>query len=413
LDRRNPFTVKEITRQIKDALETVFPPLWVEGEVSGFRAASSGHFYFSLKDDEALIRAVMFRREAGRLPFLPADGMHVLVFARLTVYESRGDYQLIIEDMEPRGAGALYQALEKLRVKLEAEGLFLPERKRSLPLFPACVGVVTSATGAAIRDILKVLEERESPVNLILSPALVQGREAPDSLISALQVLVEHGQADVVIIGRGGGSFEDLLPFSDERVVRAVAGCPLPIISAVGHEIDITLADLAADVRAPTPSAAAEMVVAGKKDFLAQIDFIGSRLASAQVHVLRDMREQVQGAGSRLVHPRYLLDQGWMRLDDLSFRLVSHSRARLQAFRADLSRLSGLLGSLGPQAVLDRGYALVQKEDGSVVRSPKQVAVGEGLDIRVAEGKMKVKRVKGKGEASGRATWRPDDNAKD
>jgi len=391
LDRRNPFSVKEITRQIKDALETVFPPLWVEGEVSDFRAASSGHLYFSLKDDEARIRAVMFRREAGRLPFLPADGMHVLVFARLTVYESRGDYQLIIEDMEPRGAGALYQALEKLRLKLEAEGLFLPERKRSLPLFPSCVGVVTSAAGAAIRDILKVLKERESPVNLVLSPALVQGREAPDSLVSALRSIEEHGEADVIIIGRGGGSFEDLLPFSDERVIRAVAQCPVPIISAVGHEIDMTLADLAADVRAPTPSAAAEMVVAGKKDFLAQINFTASRLLSAQGHVLRDKREQVQGVGSRLIHPRYLLDQGWMRLDDLSFRLTSHSRARLQAFRSDLSRFSVLLRSLGPQAVLERGYAVVQKENGKVVRSPKQVVPGEGLDVRVAEGKIKVK----------------------
>ena len=398
MDRRNPFSVKEVTRQIKDALETVFPPLWVEGEVSDLRAASSGHLYFTLKDDEARIRAVMFRREAGRLPFAPADGMHVLVLARLTVYEARGDYQLIVEDMEPRGEGAYFQALERLRARLEAEGLFLPERKRALPLLPTTVGVVTSASGAAIKDILKVLGERESPVDLILSPALVQGREAPESLVAALRDLLEHGQADVVIIGRGGGSFEDLLPFSDEKVVRAVAECPLPTISAVGHEIDISLADLAADVRAPTPSAAAEMVVAGKKEFLARLDMMASRLFSAQGDILRDMRERVLGTGSRLVHPRHLLEQGRMRLDDLSFRLLSHVRSGLNQRRADLDRLSGLLRSLGPQAVLDRGYAVVQKGDGTIVRSPEQVAAGEGLDVRVAKGRLKVKVERGKGK---------------
>jgi len=401
LDRRHPFSVGELTRQIKDALEVVFPPLWIEGEVSDLRAASSGHLYFSLKDEEARIRAVMFRREAGRLPFTPENGMHVLVLARLTVYETRGDYQLIIEDMEPRGAGAYFQALEKLRRKLESEGIFSPERKKRLPLFPSCVGVVTSMAGAAIRDILKVLIEREAPVNLILSPALVQGKDAPDSLVKALDLVVEHGEADVVILGRGGGSLEDLLPFSDERVVRAVAGCPLPVVSAVGHEIDISLADLAADVRAPTPSAAAEMVVAAKKDFQARIDFIASRLLSARIHRLRDQRERFLAAGSRLIHPRHLLDRGWMRLDDLSFRLVSHSRSRLQSIRSDLGRLSGLLRSLGPQAVLERGYAVVRKGDGIIVRSPEQVAVGEGLDITVAGGLIKARVEKGKVRKNG------------
>lgn len=332
----------------------------------------------------------MFRREAHRLPFTPENGMHVLALARLTVYEARGDYQLIIEDMEPRGAGAYFQALEKLRRKLESEGIFSPEKKKPVPSFPSCVGVVTSAAGAAIRDILKVLKERESPVNLILSPALVQGRDAPDSLVKALDLVVEHGEADVVIIGRGGGSLEDLLPFSDERVVRAVAGCPLPVVSAVGHEIDISLVDLAADVRAPTPSAAAEMVVAAKKDFQSRIDFIASRLFSARIHGIRDQRERVLAAGSRLIHPRHLLDRGWMRLDDLSFRLATHSRSRLQSIRSDLGRLSGLLRSLGPQAVLERGYAVVRKTDGTIIRSSSEVAPGERLDVRVAQGGIKV-----------------------
>jgi exodeoxyribonuclease VII large subunit len=400
VDRSTPLSIRELTRQIKMTLEAAFPPLWVEGEVSDLRAASSGHLYFTLKDDEARIRAVMFRREATMVPFQPSDGMHVLVLARLTVYEARGDYQLVVDDMEPRGIGAMRQAMEQLRLRLEAEGLFSRDRKRNLPLFPTCVGVVTSAMGAAIRDILKVLQERDAPVRVIVSPALVQGREAPDSLVRALTDLVQHGETDVIIIGRGGGSFEDLLPFSDEKVVRAVAECPIPIVSAVGHEIDISLTDLAADVRAPTPSAAAEMVAAGREEILGQLMYLASRLLSAVRHMLRDAREQALSVGSRVVHPRHLLEQGRMRLDDLSFRLVSHVRTRLRECRADLNQLSGLLRSLGPQAVLDRGYAVVRKTDGTIVRSPGQVAAGEGLDVRVAEGEIKVKvesgRLKGK-----------------
>jgi len=398
LDRRHPFSVKELTRQIKGTLEAVFPPIWVEGEISDLRSASSGHLYFSLKDDEARIRAVMFRREVGKLPFIPSDGMRTIVLARLTVYEARGDYQLLVEDMEPRGIGALHRAMEQLRIRLEAEGIFSPKRKRGLPLFPVCVGIVTSASGAAVRDILKILRERDAPVRVMISPALVQGKEAPQSLIDALDALIRQGEADVIIIGRGGGSPEDLLPFSEEKVVRAVADCPVPIISAVGHEIDISLSDLAADASAPTPSVAAEMVAAGREEILEQFRFLETRLRSGISHVLRDGREQLLTVGSRLIHPRHLLEQGRMRLDDLSFRLGSHVRARLGQFRADLTRLSGLLRSLGPQAVLDRGYAVVLKGDGSIVRSPAQVSTGEGLDLRVAEGRLKVKVEGGKGK---------------
>lgn len=386
----NPFSVKDLTRQIKGTLEAVFPPLWVVGEISDLRFASSGHLYFTLKDDEARIRTVMFRREAGALPFLPVNGMDVLVLARLTVYEARGDYQLILESMEPRGIGAMRQAMEELRLRLETEGLFGEERKKILPVLPTCIGIVTSPSGAAIRDILKILKEREVTARVLISPSLVQGRDAPDSLVDALKILIQWGKTDVIIIGRGGGSFEDLLPFSDEKVVRAVADCPVPIISAVGHEIDMSLIDLAADVRAPTPSAAAEMAAAGKDEVIGQIRFLTTRLFSGVNHVLRDHREETLSVGSRLVHPRHLLEQGRMRLDDLSFRLISHVRSRLQQYRGELTHLSGLLRSLGPQAVLNRGYAVVQKSNGSVVRGPKQVTIGEGLDIRVAEGRIGV-----------------------
>ncbi|MDF1524818.1 MAG: exodeoxyribonuclease VII large subunit [bacterium] len=398
MDRTTPLTVTDLTRQIKGTLENVFPPLWVEGELTDFSAASSGHCYFTVKDENSQIRAVMFRREAGRLPFLPEDGMSVLLLGRLTVYEARGNYQLIVDDMEPRGLGAIMQALEQLRVRLEAEGLFDADRKKDLPAFPACIGVVTSPTGAAIRDITKVLRDRDAPVRVLLSPALVQGRDAPDSIVTALEALVENGEAEVIIIGRGGGSFEDLLAFSEETVVRAVAQCPVPIVSAVGHEIDISLCDLAADLRAPTPSAAAEMVSESKEGLMAGLQYVASRLAAAMRIATGDAKSLVAAVGSRLTHPRHLLEQGKMRLDDLSFRLVSHTRARLTGFRSHLKNLSGLLHSLGPQAVLDRGYAVVQKEDGSVVKNPKQVWEGEALNLRVAAGKIRVKVGGGKGK---------------
>ncbi|UCG37672.1 MAG: exodeoxyribonuclease VII large subunit [bacterium] len=396
MERSAPFSVSELTRHIKDALEMAFPPLWVEGEVSDFRAAASGHMYFTLKDDQARIRTVMFRREAARLPFIPADGMQVLVHARLSVYEARGEYQLIADDLEPRGLGAMRQAMERLRLKLEAEGLFAPERKRPLPLYPHRVGVVTSASGAAIRDILKVFADRDTPVNVLVSPALVQGREAPGSIVGALAALVEHGGCDVIIVGRGGGSWEDLLPFSDEKVVRAVAGCPLPVICAVGHEIDVCLCDLAADVRAPTPSAAAEMVAEGRAALQRVLSHLAHRLVAGMRLRVADSGRKVVELGSRLIHPRYLLDQGRMKLDDLSFRLLSHVRSRLERCRGELGRLSALLRSLGPQAVLERGYAVVQKQDGTVVRRPGQVREGERLDVRVAEGRIRAKVEGGK-----------------
>jgi len=390
VDRSTPLSVTDLTRQIKGTLENVFPPLWVEGELSDFSAASSGHCYFTVKDENCQIRAVMFRREAGRLPFLPEDGMSVLLLGRLTVYEARGSYQLIVDDMEPRGMGAIRQALEQLRVRLEAEGLFEADRKKDLPAFPTCIGVVTSPTGAAITDITKVLRDRDAPVRVLLSPALVQGKEAPDSIVTALGVLIQHGGADVIIIGRGGGSFEDLLAFSDESVVRAVAQCSIPIVSAVGHEIDISLCDLAADFRAPTPSAAAEIVSESREGLLGGLEYLASRLAAATRITTVAARSLLAKVDSRLTHPRYLLEQGKMRLDDLSFRLVSHTLARLTGSRSELKHLSGLLNSLGPQAVLNRGYAVVMRDDGSVVRSPGQVKDGEGLDVRVAEGRIGV-----------------------
>jgi len=391
VNRSKVFSVTEVTRQIKEALETIFPPVWIEGELSDFRTAASGHSYFTLKDDLTQISAVMFRREADRLPFLPEDGMQVMLFGRITVYEARGNYQIIVEDMEPRGLGSIREALEKLKNALQDEGLFHEGKKRLLPAHPGTVGVVTSPTGAAIQDIIKVITERDAPVNVLLSPALVQGRDAPASIFSALELLAGREEVDVVIVGRGGGSFEDLMAFSDEAVVRAIAEYPIPIISAVGHEIDISLSDLAADVRAATPSAAAEMVAHGREETFRQLDYLSDRLLSSASYLLESTASGLKNIGSRLIHPKYLLEQGRMRVDDLSFRLGSLMRSKFEIILADVRRLGGLLAALGPQSVLDRGYALVIKGDGTLVRTSNQVELGEGLDVRLAKTSIGVK----------------------
>jgi len=388
------FTVSRITRLIKEALEITFPTLWVEGEISGFRPSASGHCYFTLKDSSAQLPVVMFRRETSRLPFVPGDGMHVLVRGRLSVYEARGAYQLIAEEMEPRGRGAIREALEKLRQTLDAEGLFAQGRKRPLPRYPAAIGVVTSATGAAFRDILEIFREKEAHVHVVLAPAIVQGAQAPESIIAALDLLSGNTDVDLIILGRGGGSFEDLVCFSDEGVVRAVARSPVPIVSAVGHEIDMSLSDLTADVRAPTPSAAAEMVIRSLVEAENTLDHFRDKLVETVQGVLDNGHNRLSLVESRLVHPRHLLDQGRMRTDELSFRLTSLIRSGLERRNADLERLAGMLMTLGPPSVLRRGYAVVIKEDGAVVRSPDGVSVNEKLGVRVADGEFRVRVTK-------------------
>lgn len=331
------------------------------------------------------------------MPFRPDDGMHVLVLGRVTVYEKRGIYQILVEDVEPRGIGAIHAALEKLRARLEAEGLFDPERKRSLPRRPARVGIVTSPSGAAIQDILKVFRKERTPVHVILSPAFVQGAEAPRSIVDALRDLEELDELDLIMVGRGGGSFEDLLAFSDEEVVRAVSACRVPVISAVGHEIDVTLTDLAADIRAATPTAGAQIVASAHALLGEELTGIELRLVSSIREILDDTAGRLRSAEGRLVHPRHILDQGRMRLDDLSFRISAFIQSGMERRKADLDRLAAVLASLGPQAVLDRGYAVVQRMDGTVVRRPAQVEVKEELSVRLASGDISVE-VTGKGK---------------
>jgi exodeoxyribonuclease VII large subunit len=390
-----PLSVSDLTRMVKGALEAAFPPLWVEGEITGFRAAPSGHLYFSLKDDRCSVKVVMFKGRAMRLRFTPRDGMRVLVAATLTVYEARGDYQLLAEELEPRGAGAAALALAELKARLAAEGLFDEERKRQLPEYPRVVGVVTSPAGAAIHDIVQVFRQRGAHVSVVLAPALVQGEEAPAAIVAALELLGEWGGADLVICGRGGGSAEDLAAFNDERVVRAVGSCPVPVVSAVGHQIDSSLADLAADLSAPTPSAAAEMVAKSGEEVEGELVYLSERLAGAVVDQISDERRRLAALGARLVHPRAQIVQARLRTDELAFRLESATRALIADRRARAARLAAMLDSLSPLAVLGRGYAILRRQDGSVVRSPADVAEGEGLTARLAEGELKV-RVEGK-----------------
>ena len=394
MGRPGTLTVTELTRLVKGALQAGFPPLWVEGEISDLRPSPNGHLYFNLKDENSQLRVVMFRRDASILPFLPEDGMQVLVFGTLGVYESRGVYQLISTEIEPRGLGALREAMEQLRKRLESEGLFSVERKRPLPIYPEVVGVVTSPTGAAIRDISRVFQKRGSMVRIVLAPALVQGAQAPASIVDALAQLACLPEVDVIIVGRGGGSFEDLLAFSDESVVRAVSSCPVPVISAVGHEIDSALTDLAADLRAATPSSAAEMAARSREEVQSTLFNLEYRMVSRMRLVWKDARGRLAEADARLVHPRHLLEQGRMRVDDLIYRLTVPVHSRLERYRSVLAGLAGKLDSLGPGAVLDRGYAVVRKVDGRVVTAPEDVTLNEALTVDLSGGRIRVRVVK-------------------
>ncbi len=391
MGRPGPLTVTELTQMIASTLDAAFPSLWVEGELADVSTSTSGHVYFNLRDGSSQLKAVMFRRTAARLPFTPENGSHVLVSGKLSVYEPRGEYQIVVEEMEPRGIGALQAAIQKLYERLEEEGLFDQERKIPLPPFPSAVGIVTSSTGAAIRDIQKVFREREAGMRVVLSPALVQGENAPQSIVDAIRLLEDHGDVDLIIIGRGGGSFEDLLAFSDEGVVRAVAGCLIPTVSAVGHEIDTVLTDMAADVRAPTPSAAAQIVAKSRPEVEATLRHLLSGLVSSARWKIENARKMLLAAQSGLVPPQHSLQRARMRLDELGFRMQNRVNATLSEKRSHLTSLDGLLASMGPESVLKRGYAILLKEDGAAVRRPHDVDLGEELSARLSEGSINVK----------------------
>jgi exodeoxyribonuclease VII large subunit len=427
-------SVAELDRRLRTAVEGVSLGVWVQGEVRGLKVATSGHVYFTLKDEQqdAMIEAVAYRDDALRARRVLSEGARVLVRGKATVWAPRGRLQLVVEAARPAGRGALLEALERLKEKLRAEGLFEPARKRPVPPDARCIGVVTSASGAVIHDIIRVAFRRGAP-SILLAPAQVQGDDAPRSIMAALVRLQRVRGLDVIIVGRGGGSMEDLMPFNDERVVRCVAACPIPTVSAVGHEVDVTLTDLVADARAATPSQAAEMVVADRQQNERSLAHFRARLHRAMVaHVredrgvlrelqrrlgdprraiderqqrLDDLVQRAQGAMQamqaarrvaldrlerRLVarHPRVVLTRTRAQLDSLRWRASGAMRAILRARRADLSEKGMQLEALSPLAVLARGYAIAVGPDGRALLDASQVEPGDTIEVRLRHGQL-------------------------
>jgi len=423
-------SVSELNRSARQLLEKTFPLIWVAGEISNFVQAASGHWYFSLKDSGAQVRCVMFRNKSQCLDWKPADGTQVEVRVLVTLYEPRGDYQLNVEAMRRAGLGALYEAFEKLKQRLEKEGLFDPACKRPLPAFPKQIGIVTSPAAAALRDVLTTLARRMPSIPVVIYPTPVQGEGAAASIAAALRRAGERGECDVLILCRGGGSIEDLWQFNEEVVARAIRACPIPVVCGVGHETDITIADFATDRRAPTPTAAAELASPNRADLMARVGVAGSRLTRSLRHGLEQRMQRVDYLGRRLTHPgerldnqqrhmlnlqqrlqgaflRHMDNQGWrqrqlaqrlasarpdleqLRLQqrDLAQRLELSLQRRMADAAATLQRLQANLAHLNPQSVLERGYSIVQTKQGNVVRDSAALAPGEKLDIAFARGR--------------------------
>ncbi|MBN2687915.1 MAG: exodeoxyribonuclease VII large subunit [Deltaproteobacteria bacterium] len=430
-------TVTELTQHIRSLLEGSFGFLWVTGEISNCRQPGSGHAYFTLKDETSQIRAVFFRQSLKNIGFKLEDGMNIVCRGRLTVYQQRGEYQLVLDAAEPRGIGALQMAFEQLKKKLSDEGLFDPLRKKKLPVLPRRIGVVTSPTGAAIRDILNITKRRFASVSILIAPVRVQGVEAPPEICEALSLLNSMSDVDVIIVTRGGGSLEDLFPFNDERVARAIAASVIPVVSAVGHEIDFTIADFVADLRAPTPSAAAELVVPSKTALSDAIGGLRERLIRGH-RIRRDrLREKIIHLGERMPDPRRVIDDLRITVDDLSDSLADGMLGGVNARRTNLSHVfsllrilnpatgiankllrrdalvkqmtasmrglcdgagkrmqknMALLDMLSPLAVLRRGYGIVrQLPGGMIIRNINTVGVGDTIRVTVSSGALTAK----------------------
>ena len=435
---RRVFTVGEITAAVRDLLEGEFFGVWIAGEISNTRKAPSGHFYFTLKDKDAQIRCVCFRQNALYLKMKPQDGLAVLARGHIGVYEARGEYQLYVEHLEPQGVGALQLAFEQLKRKLASEGLFDDERKRPLPVFPQRIGIVTSAQGAVIADMLRIIERRFPGLHLMIYPVRVQGDAAAGDISRALNYFSETRSVDVVIVGRGGGSLEDLWPFNEESVARAIAACEVPVISAVGHQTDFTIADFVADYRAPTPSAAAEVVIRRKSEFIETIAASENRLVQAlryklamcgrrlvEVSVGRPaaiLRRKLGGFWQRMDEAdfqlRQTMSQGFRRAENrlqrasqslialdlrlqlarqisilarLSQRLGPAMTLRLERLRSKLDSLDRQREQLSPLAVLERGYSIVRTASGTVIRAADQVSAGDTLQVRLHQGRLGVR----------------------
>ena len=432
---RKTWSVSELTVRIKALLEGNFRDIWVEGEISNFKAAQSGHLYFTLKDSKAQIRCVCFRNQARLLKFKPEHGLHITVRGSIGVYEQRGEYQIYVEHIEPVGLGALQLAFEQLKARLQAEGLFAAARKKPLPMLPQRLGLITSPRGAAVADMIRILRRRYENLHLLLYPVRVQGEGAAGEIAAALKYFGRAGVVEVIILARGGGSLEDLWAFNEEVVARAIAAAEVPVISGVGHETDFTIADFVADVRAPTPSAAAEIAVRTREEFDRQIEQFQKQLAQRMRYILLALRHRLQEllAHPGLRRPEEMLRQAQQQADELTARLaqeletrVENSQRRLTVaatrlvsfdlrgrIRVLAAKLEQRVAELGarieralsekrhrlqelvlqldersPLRVLERGYAIVYDAAGNVVRSAGQVAVGEAIAVQLARGKL-------------------------
>ena len=389
-----PITVKQLNTYLKMLLESD-PRLHnvsVKGELSNFKNHSSGHCYFSLKYEGCVIRAVMFRSAASKLLFVPKDGMQVIARGRVSVFERDGNYQLYVDAMTLDGQGDLYLAFEMLKKKLEAEGLFDSARKKPLPKTPLRVGVITSPTGAAVRDIINVLGRRFPTAKVYLYPVLVQGAGAATSICEAISYFSDNQAADVLIVGRGGGSIEDLWAFNEESVARAIAQCSIPIISAVGHETDFTIADFVSDMRAPTPSAAAELAVPDTKALMTKFDNVTARLKLLLQNSIVYKKQQLSyiTEHSSLRHPEKLLDDRRMTVDYLTAGMATNMKLKTTAARGEFSALIGQLHSLSPLAVLSRGYSVLKDSNEKVVKSAGMLKVGESVNAKMADGQAQM-----------------------
>ena len=384
---RQVYTVTHLTRQIKELLENSFPRLWVEGELSNFKRHTSGHLYFTLKDENAQISCAMWRFRAGTLPFAPESGMKVLVEGDVQVYEKGGNYQLIIQQIQPAGIGALQLAFEQLKRKLHAEGLFDASHKKPLPAFPERIGVITSPTGAAIRDIISVLTRRFPGIEILLYPVRVQGDGAAQEIAEAIADFNRYGEADLLIVGRGGGSLEDLWAFNEEIVARAIYASGIPVISAVGHEVDYSIADFVADHRAPTPSAAAEIAVRDRREVAGELNYYREKLTTVfrkQIDNQRTRLQRIQeGYGFR--RPLDMIYQSNQRLDELQRSIGASLNYYLQLQRSRLEKLEQQLRAINPEAILQRGFSICYK-DGKIVKDIAQLEENDPVRIQLAQG---------------------------
>lgn len=389
------WTVTDLTRYLRELLEgdPSLGDLWVMGEVSNLSKPSSGHLYFTLKDAQASLRCVMWRNLTLHQAYQPREGEAIEVHGAISIYEASGQYQLYADWIRPAGEGVLYQEFLRLKARLEGEGLFAPERKRAIPKWPQRIGIVTSPTGAAIRDMLNTLRRRYPLVEVIIAPTPVQGDEAPAGIVAALESLNRLAKPDVILLGRGGGSIEDLWAFNDERVVRAVVASQAPVITGIGHETDFTIVDFAADMRAATPTAAAEMATPNRADLAMSLAEINQRLVRTMQSRLNVDRWKLGELANalRFHSPLVQVRSDRQRIDELSHRAGIALRHRFQFARANLQGFKLRLLSLNPTSVLERGFAIVSHVDGRLVRSVKQVDSGESLNVRVSDGSFDVK----------------------